>query len=115
MRFERHGWDPKGPASIHDARVALDQDGAMIGNASASKGFSRIAIDTNESDPAYGLAGQLLGLPLKSLQGFGLPAESCGFAKSLRPRQRRRRRIWRAPAPRAVDPAAAEAGAGVAV
>ena len=51
----------------------------MIGYAFESKGFSRIDIDTNESDPAYSLAGQLMGLPLKSLQGFGVPAESYGF------------------------------------
>ena len=36
--------------------------------------------DTNERDPFYSLAGQLMGLPLKSLQGFGVPAESYGFA-----------------------------------
>jgi hypothetical protein len=27
MRYEGHGWDPKGPASIHRARAALDKDG----------------------------------------------------------------------------------------
>src|SRR6201987_2563334 len=80
MRYEGHGWDPKGPASIHRARAALDADGAVIGYAFESKGFSRIDIDTNESDPAYSLAGQLMGLSLKSLQGFGVPAESYGFA-----------------------------------
>ncbi len=53
---------------------------AVIGYAFESKGFSRIDIDTNESDPSYSLAGQLMGLPLKSLQGFGVPAESYGFA-----------------------------------
>jgi nicotinate dehydrogenase subunit B len=51
MRFEGHGWDPKGPASIHHARAALDADGAVIGYAFESKGFSRVDIDTNESDP----------------------------------------------------------------
>jgi hypothetical protein len=80
MRYEGYGWDPKGPASIHRARAALDQDGAVVGYVFESKGFSRIDIDTNESDPAYSLAGQLMGLPLKSLQGFGIPAESYGFA-----------------------------------
>ena len=45
-----------------------------------SKGFSRIDIDTNGSNPSCSLAGQLTGLPLKSLQGFGMPAESYGFA-----------------------------------
>jgi nicotinate dehydrogenase subunit B len=80
MRYEGHGWDPKAPASIHRARAALDQDGRVTGYVFESKGFSRIDIDTNESDPAYSLAGQLTGLPLKSLQGFGVPAESYGFA-----------------------------------
>jgi nicotinate dehydrogenase subunit B len=80
MRWEGHGWDPKGPASIHRARAALDRDGAVIGFVFESKGFFRIDIDTNESDPAYSLAGQLMGLPLKSLEGFGVPAESYGFA-----------------------------------
>ena len=61
MRYEGHGWDPKGPASIHRARAALDQDGAVIGYVFESKGFSRIDIDTNESDPSYSLAGQLMG------------------------------------------------------
>ena len=51
MRYEGHGWDPKGPASIHRARAALDKDGAVIGYVFESKGFSRIDIDTNESDP----------------------------------------------------------------
>jgi nicotinate dehydrogenase subunit B len=74
------GWGPKGPASIHRARAALDNDGAVIAYVFESKGFSRIDIDTNESDPAYSLAGQLIGLPLKSLQGFGVPTESYGFA-----------------------------------
>src|SRR4029077_6470035 len=80
MRYEGHGWDPKGPASIHRGRAALDPDGAVIGYVFESKGFSRIDIDTNERDPAYSIAGQLMGLSLKSLQGFGVPAESYGFA-----------------------------------
>jgi nicotinate dehydrogenase subunit B len=49
----------------------------MSSRARASRG---IDIDTNESDPSHSLAGQLMGLPLKSLQGFGVPAESYGFA-----------------------------------
>jgi len=83
MRYEGHGWDPKGPASIHHARAALDQDGAVVGYVFESKGFSRVDIDTNESDPVYSLAGQLMGMPLKSLEGFGVPAESYGFANKL--------------------------------
>jgi hypothetical protein len=48
----------------------LDKDGAVIGYVFESKGFSCVDIDTNESDPAYSLAGQLTGLPLNSLQGL---------------------------------------------
>jgi hypothetical protein len=70
MRYEGHGWDPKGPASIHRARAALDKDGAVIGYAFESKGFSRIDIDTNESDLVYSVAGQLMGMPLKGGLAF---------------------------------------------
>jgi hypothetical protein len=80
MRHEGHGWDPKGPASIHRARAALDKNGAVVGYVFESKGFSRVDIDTDESDPVYSLAGQLMGMPLKPLQRFGVPAESYGFA-----------------------------------
>jgi nicotinate dehydrogenase subunit B len=52
----------------------------VIGYVFESKGFSRVDIDTKESDPAYRPAGQLLALSLNSLQGFGVPAESYGFA-----------------------------------
>ena len=62
MRYEGHGWDPKGPASIHRARAGLDAQGNVVAYHYESKGFSRIDIDTNESDPRYSLAGQLLGL-----------------------------------------------------
>jgi hypothetical protein len=80
LRYEGHGWDPKGPASIHRARAALDKDSEVIGYVFESKGFSRVDIDTNESDPGYSLAGQLMGLPLKPLQSFGVPAESYGLS-----------------------------------
>ena len=30
MRWEGHGWDRKGPASIHRARAALDKDGDYV-------------------------------------------------------------------------------------
>jgi len=45
----------------------------VIGYVFESEGFSRIDIDTNESDPSYSLAGQLMGLPLKPLQGLACP------------------------------------------
>jgi CO/xanthine dehydrogenase Mo-binding subunit len=83
MRYEGHGWDPKGPASIHRARAGLDAQGNVVAYRYESKGFSRIDIDTNESDPRYSLAGQLMGLELASLDGFGVPGESYGFPNKL--------------------------------
>jgi nicotinate dehydrogenase subunit B len=81
MRLRRACRDPKGPASIHRARAALDKNGAVIGLCLESMGFSRIDIDTYESDPSYSLAGQLMGLPLKSLQGaLGILPNPYGFA-----------------------------------
>jgi CO/xanthine dehydrogenase Mo-binding subunit len=83
MRQEGHGWDPKGPASIHRARAALGADGAVLGYRFESKGFSRIDIESNESNPSHSLGGQLLGLPLLSKHGFGVPAESYAFPNRL--------------------------------
>jgi CO/xanthine dehydrogenase Mo-binding subunit len=80
MRHEGHGWDPKGPASVHKCRAALDASGKVVAFHFESKGFSRVDTDTNESDPRHSLAGHLLGLPLNPQHGFGVPAESYGFA-----------------------------------
>ena len=67
MRYEGHGWDPKGPAPIHHARAALDHDGDVVGYVFESKGFSRIDIDTNKSTratasrPAAGPPAEVVG------------------------------------------------------
>jgi CO/xanthine dehydrogenase Mo-binding subunit len=79
MRAQGTGWDPKGPASIHVARAAIDASGKVVAYEYGSKGFSRIDVDTNESKPWNVLAGHLLGVPLKSGDGFGVPAESYAF------------------------------------
>jgi CO/xanthine dehydrogenase Mo-binding subunit len=31
MRHDAHGWDPKGPATVHDLRGGLDADGNIVG------------------------------------------------------------------------------------
>jgi nicotinate dehydrogenase subunit B len=80
MRNQGTGWDPKGPASIHHARIALDASGNVIGYDFLSKAFSRVDVDTNGSKPYDTLAGQNLGVDLKSGDGFGIPAESYAFA-----------------------------------
>ena len=60
MRDEGTGWDPKGPASIHKARAALDASGKVIGYEFTSKGFSRLDVNTNGGKPHDTLSGQTL-------------------------------------------------------
>src|SRR5712691_10968732 len=79
-REQATGWDPKGPASIHRARAAIDASGKVIGYEFTSKGFSRVDVNTNGGKPHDTLAGQTLGVALKSGDGFGVPAESYAFA-----------------------------------
>jgi nicotinate dehydrogenase subunit B len=79
MRDQGTGWDPKGPASTHKARAALDASGKVIGYEFSSKGFSRVDVNTNGGHPWDTLAGQTQGVALKSGDGFGVPAESYAF------------------------------------
>jgi CO/xanthine dehydrogenase Mo-binding subunit len=79
MRDQGTGWDPKGPASIHKARAAVDAQGKVIAYEFNSKGFSRVDVNTNGGKPHDTLAGQTLGVALKSGDGFGVPAESYAF------------------------------------
>jgi CO/xanthine dehydrogenase Mo-binding subunit len=79
MRDQGTGWDPKGPASTHKARVALDAAGKVTAYEFTSKAFSRVDVDTNGSKPYDTLAGQSQGVALKSGDGFGIPAESYAF------------------------------------
>ncbi len=80
MREQGTGWDPKGPASIHRARAAIDAAGNVVAYEFVSKGFSRIDVQTNGSQPADTLAGHFRGVPLKVNDNFGVPAESYEFA-----------------------------------
>jgi len=79
MRHDGTGWDPKAPASVHTSRVALDADNNVLGWYFESKVFSKRDAYNNEGDPAFTLAGQLLGVPLKPTLIFGGPEESYGF------------------------------------
>jgi len=78
-RDQGTGWDPKGPASIHTARAALDASGKVTAYEFTSKGFSRVDVNTNGGKPHDTLAGQTMGVALKSGDGFGVPAESYAF------------------------------------
>ena len=79
MRDQGTGWDPKGPASTHKARAAIDVSGKVTAYEFSSKGFSRVDVNTNGSHPWDTLAGQTMGVALKSGDGFGVPAESYAF------------------------------------
>jgi CO/xanthine dehydrogenase Mo-binding subunit len=79
-RAEGTGWDPKGPASVHKARAALDAQGNVVAYEFMSKGFSRIDVNTNGSRLHDTLAGHTLGVELKPGENFGVPAESYEFA-----------------------------------
>jgi len=79
-RDQGTGWDPKGPASIHRARAAIDAQGNVIAYEFVSKGFSRIDVNTSGNKPIDTLAGHTRGIPLASGDGFGVPAESYEFA-----------------------------------
>jgi len=79
-RDQGTGWDPKGPASIHRARAAIDAQGNVTAYEFVSKGFSRVDVNTNGSQPHDTLAGHFRGIELKSGDNFGIPAESYEFA-----------------------------------
>jgi nicotinate dehydrogenase subunit B len=79
MRDQGTGWDPKGPASVHKVRAAIDASGKVTAYEFMSKAFSRVDVDTNGSKPFDTLAGQTRGGNLKSGDGFGIPAESYAF------------------------------------
>ena len=53
--------------------------GKVIAYEFISKGFSRVDVNTNGGKPWDTLAGQTLGVALKSGDGFGVPAESYAF------------------------------------
>jgi len=90
-RDQGTGWDPKGPASTHRARAGLDAQGNIIAYEFVSKGFSRVDVNTNGSQPFDTLAGHFRGIALQSGDNFGIPAESYEFAN--------RRTYWETVAP----------------
>src|SRR5437763_16005816 len=61
-RAQATGWDPKGPASIHRARAAIDGSGQVFAYEFTSKGFSRLDVFSREGRPADQPAGQLVGV-----------------------------------------------------
>jgi len=82
-RADGIAWDAKGPAAVHRARAALDASGKVIGYEFVSRGFSRLNMSSNESDPADTLVGMEIGLAPKPGIAYGTPEESYGFASKL--------------------------------
>jgi nicotinate dehydrogenase subunit B len=80
MRNQGHGWDPKGPASVHTVRAGIDAEGKITAWHYESKGFSRLDVNSNESEPSQNLVGQMIDVPLKPTQAFAVPEESYNFA-----------------------------------
>src|SRR5437763_15697492 len=79
-RAQATGWDPKGPASIHRARAAIDASGQVFAYEFTSKGFSRLDVFSREGKPPDTLAGQLMGVAIRSGDAFRVPEESYEFA-----------------------------------
>jgi CO/xanthine dehydrogenase Mo-binding subunit len=83
LQYDRQqgtGWDPKGPASIHKARAAIDASGNVVAYDFLSKGFSRLDVDSGEANAKDTLAGHFLGVALKHEPAFNVPSESYAFA-----------------------------------
>jgi CO/xanthine dehydrogenase Mo-binding subunit len=59
MRWEEHGWDPKGPATVHDLVGGLDAKGNLL--AWHHEGWIPSMFDTTFIGPM--LAGKTIGLP----------------------------------------------------
>jgi len=78
-REQGTAWDPKGPASVHKVRAAIDAAGKVVAYDFVSKGFSRVEVDSNGSKPSATLAGQLMGVALKPEDNFRVPEESYAF------------------------------------
>ncbi len=76
-RDEGTGWDPKGPASIHRARAAIDAHGNVIAYDFISKGFSRLDVQHERaaSRPTRSPARLARRRRCKPVDGFGVPAE----------------------------------------
>lgn len=78
-RAEGLAWDPKGSASVHRVRAAVDQSGKVVAYDFMTKGFSLRDISSRETKACYVLAGHQLGFKLEGLKTFGIPTDTYGF------------------------------------
>jgi nicotinate dehydrogenase subunit B len=80
MRADGIAWDPKAPATVHHAKAGLDASGKIVGYRFESKGFSRVNIDSNESNPGDSLIGQQWGALLHAQEFLSAPEEGYEIA-----------------------------------
>jgi len=83
MRADGIAWDPKAPATVHQAKAGLDASGKIVAYRFESKGFSRVNIDSNESNPGDSLIGQQWGAPLHAQDFLSAPEEGYEIANRL--------------------------------
>lgn len=83
MRHEGHGWDPKGPASVHFARAGFDAAGNVIAYSFQSKGFSAGEVAPSETHPNDTYAGMLTGWPNAAVHRFSNPEGRYEFPVKL--------------------------------
>jgi CO/xanthine dehydrogenase Mo-binding subunit len=79
MRHDGTAWDPKGPASLHRMRAAIDREGRVFAYQAVNKGFSRWEVSPAESEPGDTLAGMLLGHAAAGRISFGTSADVYDF------------------------------------
>lgn len=78
-REDGHRWDPKGPASVHVSRAAIDPVGKVTAWHFDTKAFSKHDFWNDESRPEYTLAGQLMGYALHPEFVFSPVEDSYAF------------------------------------
>ncbi len=83
MRADGIAWDPKAPATVHQAKAGLDASGKIVGLRFESKGFSRVNIDSNESNPGDSIIGQQWGAPLHPQDFLSAPEDAYDIANRL--------------------------------
>ncbi len=91
MRYEGHGWDPKGPASIHRARAGLDAQGNVIAYRYESKASRASTSTPTKATRATASPGSSWGSSSPARRVFGVPGESYGFPASFWRGKRSRR------------------------
>jgi CO/xanthine dehydrogenase Mo-binding subunit len=79
MRADGHGWDPKGAASVHTVKATVSDGGRIVGWDYASKGFTRMEVNTFEQSPQDFLAGQQTGFANTPAPAFGAPEDAYEF------------------------------------